>query len=717
MPLNIIPKFKKELISSSSFIKHKLYSRLRPILIKPKRKLSRILCNKNFNSFYYTNYKPTQEQKEVSRRISEILCDEDSYNENSKVLWIQGDTFSGKTMTISHILMNIISRKKYYNVFKLFDNKIIYIDLLNDKFMEKYKQLKFENSFLIIDNTYILCEHNLLFLINEISNYAAAKLIIVCMREFHKISNDPYFVKELTKKIKLTGEHYYINKVENNSFSHINEFILQKYKLKSFCEVDRSTQFHYMNMCEKDINNKSTTFIDIVNFLNKRIEQENLNQQIIFMISSICIFTGSFTKEQLARHISSKKEKLLLDFILSELHSCGFVDRSPYGFGKIYIFNSQVAKHYFKLGYMSKKFKNTAFNIIKQQYEYNLNENFRLAFLYGCFFTDKKARQSEIFDSIAINTNFRVLLNEMNYIESVEKGIVSIYKREIGILCDRAGELIKSRRLFKSLLIDAKKENNINLALESFYHLLQIDHTEYSKNIKLKDYYSDSPYLKLQKKYWRLHIDMHKGKFAFSDFLDLLKDTKSICDKVSYDNLHLARRIYFDVYRLYYLDGSNDADKLLKIKKNGAFIQKYLSAHLEEFNLYYQKFTILFLLSKEALYNLVVYDSVVDYEIFKQFIKEFSIPYESMSNRNTLLETCINLCKELEEGFEKIGDKTFNFIRYYRTELLIIQNDPSSKSLIKQYRDFGTNEIEYCLYAEFIELKYQIGQLINLEPV
>ena len=41
------------------------------------------------------------------------------------------------------------------------------------------------------------------------------------MREFHKISNDPYFVKELTKKIKLTGEHYYINKVENNSFSHI----------------------------------------------------------------------------------------------------------------------------------------------------------------------------------------------------------------------------------------------------------------------------------------------------------------------------------------------------------------------------------------------------------------------------------------------------------------------------------------------------------------
>ena len=88
-----------------------------------------------------------------------------------------------------------------------------------------------------------------------------------------------------------------------------------------------------------------------------------------------------------------------------------------------------------------------------------------------------------------------------------------------------------------------------------------------------------------------------------------------------------------------------------------------------------------------------------------------------MSNKNLLLETCIKLCKELENGFKKIGDKTFNFIRYYRTELLIIQNDSSSKSLIKQYRSFAKYEIEYCLYAEFIELKYHISQLINLERI
>lgn len=718
--LTLILKFSKQFMSLSTFIKHKLYSQLRHIFIKPKHKLSRILFNKNLNSFYYTSYKPTIDQKKVSKRVYEILCKDDNNSNDNKVLWIQGETFSGKTMAVSNILINIISKKNYYKAFKRFDNRIVYIDLINDnfnRFMDKYKKLKFEKSILIIDNTYILSECKLISLINEISDSAEAKLIIVCMREFQEILNDPYYVEKLTNKMKIAGELYHIDKIKNISSPYINESIILNYNFNSFSEIDQSTQFHCMNMCEKDNNSKSKIFIDIINYLNGKINKDNFNHKIIFMISSLCIFTGSFTKEQLIMHISSIKEKILFNVTLSELHSCGFIDRSPYEFGKIYILNSQIAKHYFKLGYTSKSFKNIAFDIINKQYEYNINKNFRLAFLYGCFLKDNKTQQSEIFDSIAINTNFRVLLNDINYIASVEKSIISLYNREIGILYDRTGEFLKSRNAFRSLLIDAQKQNNINLALESFYRLVQIDHTEYSKHNQLKDYQPDSPYLKLQKKYWKLHIDMHLGKFALSDFIDLLNETKSIFNKVSYDNLHLLRRIYFDAYRLYYLDGSNNANKLLKIKENGDLIQKYLSVNLEEFNLYYQKFTILFLLSKDILYNLVVYDSTVDYDIFKKFINDLDITYESMSNKNLLLETCIKLCIELENGFEKIGDKTFNFIRYYRTELLIIKNDYSSKSLIKQYRNFAKYEIEYCLYAEFIKLKYQISQLINLERI
>ena len=114
-------KYIEKLKNISSFFKHKLYSWLRPILNKIKHKTFRILGNKSINSFYYINYIPTPEQKQIKEYISSILSSKESTN---KVIWIQGDTFSGKTTTVSNILIDMISEKAYYNSFKMFDNRI-----------------------------------------------------------------------------------------------------------------------------------------------------------------------------------------------------------------------------------------------------------------------------------------------------------------------------------------------------------------------------------------------------------------------------------------------------------------------------------------------------------------------------------------------------------------------------------------------------------------
>lgn len=707
----------------STFIKHKLYSWLRPALKKIKHKIFRVLGNKSINSFYHTNYIPTPEQKRITEFISSILSAKKIDSIENEVLWIQGDTFSGKTMTVSNILIDIISKKTFYNSFKLFDNRILYIDFANDdfsKFINEYDDQKFEDSILIIDNTYILSDRNLLYLITHISSNILAKLIIVCMREFYETTNDPYLIEELNKRISLVGEYFHIIKIKDD-FSNIRKnFILSNYyEIDSLSRFDFSTQFHYVNICEKDEQNNREVVKDIINYLNCNIIKTNFNQKVIFMISCFCIFTGSFIESQLSMCFSKRREKISLDMILSELHSCGFIDRSPYGFGKIYIFNSKVAKDYFKLGYISKQFESVMYNIFTNQYIDNEKQNPYLAFLYGCLLKRDYKMQSELFNSLAINTNFKILLNEINFLESVNKELISLYKRELGVLCDRTGEFKKSRSAFKSLLIDAQKQNNINLALESFYRLVQIDHTEYSNfvDLELESCKVKSSYLQLQKKYWKLHIDMHKGKFLLFDFLELIENVQPICHNTNYDYLHLARRIYFDIYRIYFLSGFNDVSKLLEIKEHGNIIQDYLEKNLDEFNLYYKKFTFLFLLKNEILFNLVFDGSVVENRIFEQFIKREKINYTDMSNKDVLLEICIKTCKELEKNFEDIGDKTFNFIRYYRTELLIIQNDPSCKALIKQYRDFGTEEIEYRLYAEYLELKYRISQFLSIERI
>lgn len=714
---SFVKKLLKRRIGVNSFVKHKLYSKLRPMILKCKHTFSRVLGNKSLNAFYYTNYKPTPEQKLVSIQITSILRNEKSDNDNN-VFWIQGSSFSGKTTTISQILINIISRNDSYKTFNIFNNRIVYIDLFKDnynKFIDKYEKQKYSKSILIIDNTCALSDKLLQQLIDKIYKAVLAKIIIVCLRDFNEISNDLYFINKLKEKMDCVGQHFYIPQVCSAISS--KQILDPRCRLKNFGQMELGCQFHYANMCEKNKENGNKTFEDILSYLDGKISIDNIKHKIIFVISSFCIFTGSFTTKQLYKYFTGIKSKFVLDIILSELHSCGFIDRSPYGFGEIYIFNSDVAKCYFKIGYKSKYLKDLSHNILEQQYDYYYMSENHLAFLYGCLLKNESKKLSKMFDSIAINTNFRLFLNEMEFLESVEKSIGLIYKREIGILCDRTGEFIRSRKAFRDLINICEKNGNIDLAVETFYRLVQIDHTEYDKHNKLKNYTSSSSYLQLQKKYWKLHINMHKGIFSFDGFIDLLDDAKVLTKKKCYDNLHLARRIYFDVYRLYYLEGSNDTKKLIKIKKTGFEIENYLKENLTEYNLYYTKFTSQFLLCFDLVYNLVLYEDTVDKDVYKEFIESIGIAPSIMYEKNKLLEKAIKLCEELEKGFENIGDKTFNFIRYYRTSLLIIHNDPTVKSLIKQYRDFGAYEIEYQLYAEFIELKYRISELLKFEKI
>lgn len=714
--LQAIKKIKKKLVGfGDAIIKHKLYSRLRATIINLKHKMSRFIGNKSINSFYHANCAATPEQIMIYQHFSSLLLNE---NKEKKVMWIQGESFSGKTNAIAKILINIISEKNLYNAFKVFYNKIIYIDLFTDdfkKFINKYNKSYFEKAILIIDNTYVLSEYDINYLVNTISTSVKAEIIIVCMRDFHETISDPFKIQKLSEKMNLIGQCFSMPKIIESSFNSEKDSNNRDYLF--FSSINLSTQVHYKNMLEKNNKTKSQIFIDITDYLDRQISPENLTHKIIFIISCFSMFSGCFTKKQLKTFLSKRRERFLLNFILSELHSCGFVDRSPYGFGDTYIFNSEVAKDYFKSGYVSRCFEKIVFDILNQQYKYYKNVNIQLAFLYGCLLKNNYKKQIELFNSIAINTNFKILLNEMKFLESVDVDVTTHYKKEFGVLCDRAGEINQSRQMFKSLLIDAEKQNNTTVALDSFYRLVQMDHTEYEKYIYLENCDTASLYLQIQKKYWKLHIDMHKGIFRLSDFISLLEDATELCNYKSYDELHLIRRIYFDVYRLYYLDGSNNANKLLELKEKGINIYNHLKHNLDEFSLYYRKFTFLFLLSKEILYNYILDESIVDAKIYEEFIKDEEISYADMSNGEILLDFCIKTCQQLEDSFEKIGDKTFNFIRYYRTELLIIKNDPSCKSLIKQYRDFGTDEIEYCWYADFLDLKYLISQFLSVENI
>lgn len=712
----------KKLFTLNVFIKHKIFPFVRRKIIKVKNRYFRFIGNKKINIHYFTNINPTPLQKSTNETLFNSFNSENNKKITPyKIFWIQGDAFSGKSIIISNFLIEIISMNRYYDLFKIYNDKIIYIDLIVgsvEEFIENYSSLKYQENIVIIDNTYLLSDSMLLSLCNTLSSTQSAKLVVVLLRGFHENYNNSFVIEKLKELLYKTGKMIELPLIKLDSLTYEKDKLDSLFNLTPSCKLNDFTEIHYLNL----LNRKqfhSQLLLEINDFLKGNISMDNFTHKVIIIISTLCLFTGEFAPKQLFDIFT--KKKMLVKKSLSELLSIGFVNRSPYKFGGTYTFNSKVAEDYFKIGYNSGLCSQEILNTIKKQYSLYKNKNNYLAFLYGYFLDDKLNEQKNLFDSIAINLNFNELLNRLNFLTLIESKKKQNYKRELGILYDRTGNFKKSRNYLRSLLSDAISKGDMDLAAESYYRLVQIDHCEYNNYERIRNYSSKQIYLILQKEYWSLHIEMHKGHFMLEKFIKLLIDSKEICnEKILYDNLHLLRRTYFDAYRLYYLDGSMNGQELIKIKTKSKKIETFLRNNLIEFDLYYKKFSVLFLLSKEILFNLKLDETIIDRNVYDCFLKDVEIEtelvYNDMSNPNKIVDKSIKICSELEQEFEKVGDKTFNFIRYYRTELLITQFDPSCATLIRQYRDFGIDEIEYRLYAEFLQLKYLISKLIkNIE--
>ena len=162
-------------------------------------------------------------------------------------------------------------------------------------------------------------------------------------------------------------------------------------------------------------------------------------------------------------------------------------------------------------------------------------------------------KAKKIFSNIVVNVNFMNLYSEMMFLFELKVCEISRYYKEMGILCDRCGKLQEARRLF-SLYMDAEK------SADAFYRLVQIDHKTIDKYPEINSSALDSSnaYIKNLSNYWQIHINMHRGIFQFQRLFELACELQNCADTLvrdnPYDGLHLIRRVYFDLFRLYYLD-------------------------------------------------------------------------------------------------------------------------------------------------------------------
>ena len=66
-------------------------------------------------------------------------------------------------------------------------------------------------------------------------------------------------------------------------------------------------------------------------------------------------------------------------------------------------------------------------------------------------------------------------------------------------------------------------------------------------------------------------------------------------------------------------------------------------------------------------FQFVLDNTIVDKSIFNNYLNDTNLSYSSMSDITVLLNESISICEQLEKSFYNAGDKTFNFIKYYKS--------------------------------------------------
>lgn len=719
--LNILQKRSK----TSVRIKRKLYNigavfyhGLRtPLIIKKT-------ISKAVNLFYFHDRRIIQKQQGVVDDILTSMNTTDS--SRRKVFWIQGSSYSGKTTTVFNLLIDLISKDEYIRLFQKLDGNIVYFDLgkpeLNlEKMQQNYVLDRFSNCLVIIDNLHKLPGELCFKLLEQIilNNHAYAFIILMRYPQEFLTQNDR--VDELEKIIVENGTEYKLNKLTSQSFG-----ISLSKQFTEFCET-----FFDLEQIMKNNNNEIIIHLSML-YQKRDFDTDRLLPEIqIFLkgdngscafsaefiaIISCSLFTGSFNLKLLTSCLPAYSEARWYKF-LEALMKIGFLTCYPNSI-KDYNFHECIARSYLKNTIRKSNYYDIYIGVFRKiADEMDTKKNPALKFLY-CMLCNDIDRAKELFDHVAVNANFLNLYKEMMFLFDANICEETFYYREIGILCDRCGRL-KEAAHFYSLYLDAEK------SADALYKLVQINHKiiDNYPAITLAAMQSSDLYLFSLSNYWKIHINMHRGIFEFEKIYRLAYDiqpkSEEIIRRHPYDGLHLIRRLYFDVFRLYYLEGIFDPEKLKPFCDYGSRLYHILQDSLQEFDAYYIKFAIGLMLGQDVLFSLAFENKGLNLEQYDFLFHEMLDlePTQTCDKKAIAMET-IRIYSKSIDLFEKMGDKTSIFVKYHMYNIKLILavdegNFSECESFCDEYRTFAFREEipEYQAYAETFKLKMTLIQL------
>lgn len=422
--------------------------------------------------FYYQKREIINEQQNIIDKILNDLNGGLSEKNTERIFWVQGSPYSGKTTTILNLFIDLISKNNYQDLFEQLDGKIAYYDLGNEntsskQLMKDHSLGKFENFLLVIDNIHKINNEDCFDIIQDIVISKRIFAIIVLLRNSSEFVYDNVQIDKLNKIIYSKGNLYSLSEITEKNFSIQNkvdfEDFCKQFNLKRNDYTNNAIMVHFASVYLKSNKKYSKTLFSIKDFLNGTRPQETFQTHLICVVAA-SIFTGCFSISVLQK--CYEESNGTWRYFLQQLQNVGLINNSPNSQIQYYYFHENLAKFYFEKTFIIPEYKHIYLDcFLKLSKYYHGIQNNVLAFLYSVLLPQSNFKY--LFDTIIINANFLILYQEIQFLIKFDVSKEKIYYRELGILCDRIGNLSKAKEYYLEFL-------NQERSPEALYKLVQM---------------------------------------------------------------------------------------------------------------------------------------------------------------------------------------------------------------------------------------------------
>lgn len=605
------------------------------------------------------------------------------------IIWLSGESYSGKTTIIFRFLKELTA-KKNVALFEEYEKQIYYYDLGTPSLdigvlYQNVSNSRYVNSLLILDNIHKLELSDLRNFVTILENYHNnIKFIICCARELDEFCYSQEIYERLERFIEEFSVYIGITPISHTRDSVVipQVKICDEIALNVSSSKDRFDIFCWKTIGKQSPNNlvlivqcynlyMSSQDKKICKFIYRvydTLNGQTTNMVLLKVLSFIIygtLFSGGFEEKwfyEYTKQMDSKKNRIRANMYYKQLQKSSFISIICSGSANEIVFHEKLAKYYFECINDNADFIQTSDAVIRFLIKKVIEcGRFSNAWKYTLLLSEP-ADNYGLFDKALLYANFQTMMEDLHYIIYVKRYNEKLFYRELGILSDRIGNMSISADYFQKII---NREFNFYI----YINLVQVDHSKYRDDLMEPLFDSDDPYLRIASAYWKAHIELHDGIFRFEDFYNLLavwiEHKDYILQKHIYDGLHLMRRWYFDCFRVYYLSGTFCPEKLQDIIQADLFRDV---KGLPEYEAYRYKFQFAFFLHYDLLFQVAILDSVDDESIkrWDELILENSI-YKKIKNADIgckldiIVDEARKYYQASSDGFKKIMDKSYRY--------------------------------------------------------